>query len=825
MTVANGNTFSIESVGALARQLYGRSRSAGPDFVQLSNAVRGLQTVLKHLHAEAQDPDSLLNQPGTSGHEIRNNLFVKQLTPLVEGSDYALKQAEAVLAKYGDSAGRDVGHGRYVGREGYTTEQEQDEDLATRARMIDLTGKKLVSQKTEVDLFLDTVQLNNPLKARHARQIISHPKSDMIKDKVDAVALRLFRSRGRQDSPTGEVEEELWQDFKAELETEGFDPRVLGDNKEVLRAYIRELESFETLEDGVPPSVRGLLEFGGQRPMVRDGVVFHPMPNGHSKPNDGNPPHSNGDPRRLPGSDAPGSLQIHRRSEPPAIFISPSNIGYEASVSSSESSDTESSTSNSATALISTLDLLVFDRCEADRLTARMNSMHLMPGPSPNYNISPASHSYDARPSISLPGQQPEATPRYAPPPTLQLPPPYSHALSPTSSVMTPPPPYTSPTGSAAGAAFDLHVSTSAPLTGNDMSRYQPPSRQSSKLAPDGNGRQIPLDATWTKINRDLVSPVVLERAGVRYEARPNFVAVLGRLNSDQIADFARQTAEVRNARAPSRHPQTEIREPSRRLRPESRRGGGGRRGPQSKDQGDSEKHWEASDSSDDGRDPRTKGKPRTKYTPKDYTPHNYHQQQQEQNYYDEQGTRGYPTHIVSPPESVHGDGKASPSSTVEPKPILKNRNRNHVRFDGDGQPREISPGYYSDKNRRDGAREKRREERDRDRDRDKDKNRDRAKDRPRDRDREREKEREREQLKLRSQRDGGGGDRERGSRDHRSSRHHDRDSRERDRDRDEGRERSRDKRSQLKQTAGAIGIGGAAATLLSVLAEAVEYL
>ncbi|KAK4187156.1 hypothetical protein QBC35DRAFT_241052 [Podospora australis] len=866
MTVTNGNTLSIESVDALVRQLYGRARTAGPDFAQLSKAVRGLQTVLKHLHAEVRDPDSLLNQPGPSSHEGQYGLFVKQLTVLVEGSDYVLKQVKAVLERYGGSSvGHVIGSGRYARQEGYTTEEDEDEGPATKARLIELTRKKLVSQKTEVNLFLDTVQLNNPSKSHRALQITNNPKADMIKDKVDAIALRLFREKG---SPTGEVEEELWQEFKAELEKEGFDPKVLGDNKEVLRAFIRELESHEVLENGAPPSVRGLLEFGGQSPMVGGVVVSHPMPNGASKPNDDNNPKSNERRRRLPGSDAPDSLQIHRRSEPPAIFISPSNISNEASnssssssslPSSSESSDAESSASNSRTALISTWDLLAFDRREADRMTARMASMHLTPGLSPNYNISPgtspnnrylppgtqqlmipgtASHPHDTQLSKSHSGQQQgaAATPRYASPAALQLPPPYSRALSPTSSVMTPPPPYTSATGSSAGAAFDLHVSTSAPPTEKDMSRYQPPSRQHSSLAPDGSGKQIPLDATWTKINRDLVSPVVLERAGVRYEARPNFVAVLGRLNSDQIAEFARQTAEVRGIRTHPRQTQTEIREPPGYLRAESRRGGGGsRRERQTKDPyRDTEKHWEAGDSSDDNRDRRTKGaKPRREYTPRDYRPQNY-QPQEHRDYYDnnEKSGRGYPTMIVPPPESVYGDGKVSPSSTVDPKPILKNRNRNHVRFDGDGQPREISPGYYSDKNRREGggngAREKRREERERDRDKKRgttDRDKERTKDRTRDRDREREKEREKEQqLKLRSQR-GSGGDRDRSSREHRSSRHHDRDSRERERDRDRGGERSQDRMSRLRRTAGAIGIGGATATLLSVLAEAVEYL
>ncbi len=63
---------------------------------------------------------------------------------------------------------------------------------------------------------------------------------------------------------------------------------------------------------------------------------------------------------------------------------------------------------------------------------------------------------------------------------------------------------------------------------------------------------EIPLDAKWTKIRRTLVSPEVLEKAGVRYEARPDFVAVLGVLSSEQIALYARQSEEMRTARKKS---------------------------------------------------------------------------------------------------------------------------------------------------------------------------------------------------------------------------------------------------------------------------------
>jgi hypothetical protein len=63
-----------------------------------------------------------------------------------------------------------------------------------------------------------------------------------------------------------------------------------------------------------------------------------------------------------------------------------------------------------------------------------------------------------------------------------------------------------------------------------------------------------------------------------------------------------------------------------------------------------------------------------------------------------DKGRKSYP-YIVNPP----GKDKTSPASTVMPKPILKNKNENHVRFDP--EPHEVdikSPRTYEDEyNRR----------------------------------------------------------------------------------------------------------------------------
>jgi hypothetical protein len=256
------------------------------------------------------------------------------------------------------------------------------------------------------------------------------------------------------------------------------------------------------------------------------------------------------------------------------------------------------------------------------------------------------------------------------------------------------------------------------------------------------------MDAQWTRINRDRVSPEVLERAGVRYEARPTYVAVLGRLSREQIEDYARQSADCRAARQlrqaefHRQNSRTHERADSKSSRD---------------DEDDDSDLWDSSDSTDYDDDKTS-----------------------------EKGTKSY-LYIVSPP----GKEKGSPASTVPPKSILKNKNENHVRFDP--EPHEVdtkSPRSSSAKDReRDHRRRQHRDER------------------------------------YYGDRERHGNDRDR-ERDRHSRRHHDDKDKSRRRDYHERPDRGDkpDRRSKKKawgEAIGAVGLGGAAVSLLSVLAEA----
>jgi len=187
---------NIDAVSASALALYYRAKQAGSDFDHVVPAISGLSTALKHLKIEAGDPDSVLNSS-------RGPVYYRQLTPAIEDCEFTLSQLETVLAKY---------------ESGAISGNEQHD-------LLSLIRKKLDEQKLEVDLFLDTVQLQSPVKTT----INSDDRNlDVIKDKVDAIARKIF---ARKDSGFVDDENALWERFRDELEHEGFSREVLRKHK------------------------------------------------------------------------------------------------------------------------------------------------------------------------------------------------------------------------------------------------------------------------------------------------------------------------------------------------------------------------------------------------------------------------------------------------------------------------------------------------------------------------------------------------------------------------------------------------------------------
>jgi hypothetical protein len=228
MPVDSTSISYISSVVASARNLYRRAKTSGPEFAEIATVVRPLHSVLKHLRAEAEDADSLLNSDG-----YESSVYARQLTPIVEDTDFTLKQLDTILEKYGscpsDGEAPDSGRGERANTSAKRMEDRERD-------MVALIRTKLANQKTNIDIFLDTVQLHNPTRQHKPVDLERADDQQMnkIKDKVDVVAARLFQRRARaaaSGDAAQETEDQMWQEFWAELVKEGFSSDVLRKHK------------------------------------------------------------------------------------------------------------------------------------------------------------------------------------------------------------------------------------------------------------------------------------------------------------------------------------------------------------------------------------------------------------------------------------------------------------------------------------------------------------------------------------------------------------------------------------------------------------------
>ena len=618
-------------------------------------------------------------------------------------------------------------------------------------------------------------------------------------------------------------------------------------SQDVLRAYIRQLDERTVADGGTTPSVRRFLEADQSLQDYNDQSQMTPYPGypgGDTDPRASYPDID--DERYFPSTKME---RLHGSSYDPAQ-VELTNPSY----GSRSSDDDDVYSSQDSMGIISTRDLMALDKRDVD-LGIAMDNMHLQSAPStyalggspPSSRYLPPSASQPALLASSPPTNaidQYGTSPRYVPP---VLPSPYDNSppLMHSNSISVP--------------NLDSQQSN---LVGQTVAAQRP-----ARLAPDSQGKEIPLDATWTRIRRSLVSPEVLAQAGVRYEARPEFVAVLGSLTKDEVADFARRSAEVRKKRNRAVPGARKERRPEDRYYPDKYRNwevessrslpnGGyvinpnGRRrsqvstGSELYDSSDDSSDTETDQFLDDEHDRRSPSSRRSApYLHSNRDRHEDFRHSRDRNDSgvggvgasksqgdgEQRGTKTYPYIVPPPKEDTSKESAASPSATSLPKPILKNKNADpHVRFDP--EPHILDESMSSPR--------KRHSERDRDRDRDWERDRERDRDGHRDghrdsyRERDGHREREKKYYSDRySERDHRHADRERRERD--------RYDRERDRDRDRDRDRRyshsnttgntrRDRDGRPRRRGGgtsdalkAVGIGGAAASLLSVLTEA----
>ncbi|KAI0405619.1 hypothetical protein F4802DRAFT_606654 [Xylaria palmicola] len=850
---------SIDTLDAFARKLYRRARNAGSNFENIATVVRDLHTVLKHLKVEAEDPESLLNYDDSA-------VYTRQLAPIIQDAEFALKQLDTVLEKYfdGSSDGSSTGGDGVLmndGEKGWTMLNNVDVDK------IDLIRGKLASQKLNIDMFLNTVQLHNPSKSR---QLVDTSSADLdaIKDKVDVIASRLCQGK---DSAFDENGDRLWEQFRDALEEEGFSKDVLRSNQEVLRAYIRELDEQITAFGGNTPSVRGFLE--NYAPSTElDAVPPYPASSPQTDGNEQGPYSLDFDNEksfpsmkmeRLQYDDYPAQItQISKRD---------TGLSYD-----HHSSGDQEESSHASMALISTRQLIEHDK-EVTDMTTAMGAMHMHsmpPSTYGNYLLSGRGSQKCLPPSSSQPAllstnrnsvfdqhydYENDPPPRYVP--SLPPPPLGSEKIS---------PPLLRSNSMSAPLLVGGHPALPPPRQLQDQTK-----QRYARLGPDSQGREIPLDAKWTRIRRSLVSPEVVGREGLRYEARPDFVAILGELNREEIAELARKSQAVRNERrraalnvsfSPTKPEFSKSeRRPEDRYHPDKYRNWDVIESRYNQDEGPgyviNPDHqyrtnsmvssmgelWDSSD--DDASGYLYDNARRSSSYPSSYPPpsqphstpyhHNFTSRHESRGLGlasgdgDDKGTKAYPFVVLSPQKAETAREtreEISPAATVKPKSILKNKNDDpHVRFDPDPQIFEDNPGSMPQSlDRRDRGKESSgRDYRDRDRDKVRIRDKERDKRYPSDRytDRERHLGRHADREYEREHRHNGNGSNGRYYTSTSGNRRGDRDDHRRareERDRDRERERDRGLRKKSRsETLRAVGIGGAAASLLSVLTEA----
>jgi len=180
--------------------------------------VRALHTVLKHLNYEVQAPESPLNRDRPR--------WSRQLSSLINDCDHTLRQLDNILVKYGrladSSSNGSPSSSRVMWDKVRFGSTELDQLGATRV--------KLISHKSNLTLFLDTIQLhqNEAMQAtldNHGGQL------DRILDKVDGIAARMGQHNGSIMTSYDDDDKEVWKQFRRELVAEGFSSDVLQQHK------------------------------------------------------------------------------------------------------------------------------------------------------------------------------------------------------------------------------------------------------------------------------------------------------------------------------------------------------------------------------------------------------------------------------------------------------------------------------------------------------------------------------------------------------------------------------------------------------------------
>jgi hypothetical protein len=199
------------------KNLYRKCRDAGGEYDEISREVRGLHTVLRHLKYEVEAPESPLNRD--------RSIWGRQLAPIIGDCDFTLRNLDELLSKYGRLANN--------GGSSPTTPRILWDKMRFGSNEMDQLGVirvKLISHKTSLTLFLDTIQLHQ--SGKMATTLDNHGgQLDIILDKVDSIAERMTQKGGSVMTSYEGDDSEVWKQFRRELVAEGFSSDVLQQHK------------------------------------------------------------------------------------------------------------------------------------------------------------------------------------------------------------------------------------------------------------------------------------------------------------------------------------------------------------------------------------------------------------------------------------------------------------------------------------------------------------------------------------------------------------------------------------------------------------------
>lgn len=807
---------NIELVDAFARQLYRKARAAGPELDELATAIRSLHMALKHLRDETREPGSPLFQCDNDQNNEKSTVYSRRLVCLAEDSDFVLKKADTILEKYQENLGpsKDI----------VNSDAQRDPDPAEKVQELRLARDSLMSQKMKVDIFLETVLLHHPAKSRRTVDESEDQQLDLIIDKVNEYFSR-SRLSPNSVAPMQEDTEEIWRKIKLELELKGVSADTVCKSQDILLAYIRDLQLHRMTGHRTPTLGQRLHESGTKLPMTDFDSSY--LINGTSRPNNSISSLNNNEKRQSPTTKPSDSS--YRPYRPPLSTLPlPAASDSLHTLAVSQASSASFQTDMSAT---SHEDQRGSSQPYGGDISDSMSSMHL----SPLHNH-PSSRS---RESYLPPGAQPLLVPgtnkvfyRDQRSQSLlsaqlqELPQSYHSGVSPDAQY---PPPYGDIPlfpSSSPGLRLVMPEPSNSVLRESKRSFF-PVGGEYNSSVQGKNNPTISQNDEWTKVCRRKISTEVLDQEGYRYKVGRDHIYIFGRIPRDELQVLARKTHYLRLVARHRHHEGGERRDDSDRERQT--------RSKLESARDDDEGIFVVSgiESAGEDSDERRRRHERRRHR------HGYHDEVHNMKREDDEdkNPRACRLSIVPSPESVDGDS-GSPSSVTSPKPILKNKNPNHVRFDPDG-PVEVpstarsyertrereGERYRGEENRPKREEERSRCEQDREKERDREQEecyRNRNRDRDKERDRKRDRERDRDRSSYRHYHHHRESDHDR-DRDRERKRHRDR---EKDRERTrEPEERTSNRLNTFREVVEAIGVSGTVATALSMIGEAAKHL